>query len=78
MAEDGGGQMTMVAATPAIFLGGEAVDGQQLLKVVTSVCWMMSFASRNGGYRRMETKISDDTPTRNYRRTGGLQRGKKG
>jgi hypothetical protein len=69
MAEDGGSgnQMTTVAATPAIFRGGKVVDGQKLLKVVMSVCSVTSFASRNGGYGRMETKISNDTPARNYR-----------
>jgi hypothetical protein len=66
--------MTRVAATPAIFRGGEIADGQQLLKVVTSVCSVTSFASRNDGYGRMEMKISGDTPAKNYRRTSGLGR----
>jgi hypothetical protein len=74
MARNGGDgvQMSTVVATPAIFRGGEVVNGQQIVKVVTSVCLVTSFASQNNGYGRMETKTFDDTPARNYRRTGGL------
>jgi hypothetical protein len=67
-----GVQMSMVAAAPAIFRGGEVVNGQQLLKVVTSVCSVTSFACRNDGYGRMELSNSDGTPASNYRRTGDL------
>jgi hypothetical protein len=71
----GGGDdvlMSMVAATQAIFRGGEVVNGQQLFKVVTLVCSVTSFASRNDGYGRMELSNSGGSPASNYRRTGDL------
>jgi hypothetical protein len=67
-----GVQMSMVAATPVIFRGGEVVNGQQLLKVVMLVCSVTSFASQNDGYGRMELSNSGGTPASNYRRTGDL------
>jgi hypothetical protein len=67
-----GVQMSMVASTPAIFRGSEVVNGQQLLKVVTLVCSMTFFASRNDGDGRMELSNSGGTPASNYRQTGDL------
>jgi hypothetical protein len=49
----------------------------QLLKVVAMVLLKTSPSSWRGGEVRMETKISGDTPARNYRRIGDLQMGKK-
>jgi hypothetical protein len=51
----------------------------QLLKAVVMVLLKTSPSSWRGGEVRMETKISGDTPARNYRRFSDLriQMGKK-
>jgi hypothetical protein len=61
-----------------IFRGGEVDDGVRLLAAVTMACSVSSPSSRNSSHGWMETKISGDTPARNYWRTGGLHRRKKG
>jgi hypothetical protein len=55
-----------------IFRGGEVDERVRVLAAVTMACSESSPSSRNSSHGRMVTKISDDTPTINYRRTGGL------
>jgi hypothetical protein len=71
--DDGGdGRTLTMAATPAIFRGCELDNGVQLLVAITMVLLKMPPSSWRGGEVRMETKISGDTPARNYRRFGDL------